>query len=207
MWGQENLIKTGVKKKQNWGEVKPQERQPPAQEDTSQSTDPAGRPLLLPHSPTQGTWSHQLLPGPWLRALGRRRRVKVAPPTFTLSSPPTLPIALPFPSFSGVGKCSEPPKEGEEGRDPGELGKEPRARGAHLGQTVGETGTALVCGGPLPGPARSLPPERAGSLLPRPLGRKETRLTLGLVRDTRHSLAVGRRELRESLGGGEPGRI
>lgn len=123
-------------------------------------------------------------------------------------SPPLPHCPLPFPShpFLGWALSSEPPKEGEEGRNPGELGKEPRAGGAHLGQTGGETGTALVCGGPLPGPARSLPPERAGSLLPRPLGRKETRLTLGLMRDTRHSLAVGRRELRESLGGGEPGR-
>ena len=188
-------------KKQNGGEVKPlgRERQPPAQEDTSQSTDPAGRPPLLPHSPTQGTWSHQLLPGPWLRALGRRRQVKVAPP---LSHSPPLPhCPLPFPSHPLLGwaLCSE--------LGPRRAGEGAQGWGAHLGQTVGETGTALVCGGPLPGPAHSLPPERAGSLLPRPLGRTETRLTLGLVRDTRHSLAVGRRGFRESLGGGEPGRI
>ena len=31
---------------------------------------------------------------------------------------------------------------------------------------------------------------------------RRPRLTLGLVRDTRHSLAAVRRELRESLGGG-----
>ena len=123
VWGQENLIKTGVKKKQNWGEVKPQERQPPAQEDTSQSTDPAGRPLLLPHSPTQGTWSHQLLPGPWLRALGRRRRVKVAPPTFTLSSPPTLPIALPFPIVFWGGQMLRAPQGRRGGPGPRRAGK------------------------------------------------------------------------------------
>ena len=35
---------------------------------------------------------------------------------------------------------------------------------------------------------------------------RRPRLTLGFVKDTRHSLAVVRRELRESLGGGEPGR-
>ena len=74
--------------------------------------------------------------------------------------------------FLGWALCSEPPKEGEEDRDLRELGKEARVGDAHLGQTLGEIGTELVCGGPLPSPAHSLPPERAGSLLPRPLGRK-----------------------------------
>ena len=169
VWGQENLIKTGVKSS-SWVRM----RQPPAQEDMPQSTDLAGPPLLLPRSPTPGTWSHRLLPGSWLRALARSMGVKVSPPPLphSPSSPPTLPVALPF---LGWALCSETHKEGEEGRDLRELGKEARARGAHLGQTLGETGTGLVCGGLRPGPAHSLPPERAGSLLPRPLGRKETK--------------------------------
>lgn len=87
-----------------------QERQPPAQEDTSQSTDPAGPPPLLPHSPTQGTWSHQLLPGSWLRALGRRRQVKVAPPQLSHSPPlPHCPLpSLPIP-FWGRHCAQRPP--------------------------------------------------------------------------------------------------
>lgn len=121
----------------------------------------------------------------------------MAPPPLP-HCPPTVPIALPF---LGWAMRSQAPKEGEEGRDLRELGKEARARDAHLGQILGETGTGLVCGGPLPGPAHTLLPERAGSLLPQPLGRKaHPRACEG------HSLAVVRRELRESLGGGEPGR-
>ena len=187
----------------NWGEVKllGQERQPPAQEDTPQSTDLAGPPLLLPRSPTPGTWSHWLLPGSWLRALARSMGVKVSPPPLphSPSSPPTLPTALPF---LGWALCSETHKEGEEGRDLRELGKEARAGGAHLGQTLGETGTGLVCGGLRPGPAHSLPPERAGSLLPRPLGRKETKAHPRACEGHTTQSGCGEKGTWESLGGG-----
>ena len=205
-----------------------EERHPPAWEEPPPSP-------LPPASHTPGTWSHRcsqvMAESTRKEEAGGGGSPCHSPPTLPLllpqfSSPqhpspsnispsphtppclphsaPTLPVALPFPIPFWGGHCAQSPprKERRTGtsesweRRPG-LGMLTSAR--FWAKQAQDWFVEGHC------PAQLIPYPQRG------LGHFchdhwEERLTLGLVRDTRHSLAVVRRELRESLGGGEPGR-